>query len=104
MNTDRLASCYRWIEYAAFGRGLERARSAFLGRLAGARRVLVLGEGDGRALKEMLAIAPGCQFDVIEMSAQMIALARKRTGDSERVRFFCRDVRSPFRNRIMTPS
>ena len=36
--------------------------------------------------------APETQFDVIEASAQMIALARKRIGDSDRIRFFCQDA------------
>jgi len=92
MDVDRLARWYRWIEYAAFGRALEGARFAFLNRLAGARRVLVLGEGDGRALREMLAIAAEARFDVVDGSAEMIALARTRVGDSERVRFFRQDA------------
>jgi len=92
MDVDRLAGWYRWIEYLAFGRALERARFAFLNRLAGARRVLVLGEGDGRALQRMLAIAAGARFDVVETSGEMIALARARVGDSERVRFFRQDA------------
>jgi len=92
MDVDRLARWYRWIEYAAFGRALERARFAFLDRLADARRVLVLGEGDGRALQQMLAIATEARFDVVEASAEMIGLARERVGDSERVRFFRQDA------------
>jgi SAM-dependent methyltransferase len=94
MDADRLARFYRWIEYAAFGRALESARFALLDRLQGCRRVLVLGEGDGRALERMLAVAPVAEFEVIESSRAMIALARQRVGNCERVRFFCEDARS----------
>jgi hypothetical protein len=58
--------------------------------------VLVLGEGDGRALKQMLAAAPRARFDVIEASIKMIALARDRIGASDRVSFYCQDVLSGF--------
>ena len=95
MNVDPLARWYRWIEYLVFGRALERARFQFLGELSAARRVLVLGEGDGRVLERILAIAPEAQVDVIELSAEMIALARRRIGiDTIRVNFHHVDARS----------
>jgi SAM-dependent methyltransferase len=94
MEIGRLAPWYRWIEYAAFGRALERSRFAYLDRLAAARRVLVLGEGDGRTLGQLLSLAPQAQFDVIESSAEMVALARARVQNSGRVRFLCQDARS----------
>jgi len=92
MNIDPIARWYRWIEYAAFGRALERRRFAYLDRLSDARRVLILGEGDGRVLERLLAVAPAAEFDVIEMSAEMIALARARIGNSARVRFLQQDA------------
>lgn len=92
MNVDRLARWYRWIEYAVFGRALERHRSAFLGRLATARRILILGEGDGRTLARLLDAAPESRVDVVERSAKMIALAKKRTVNVDRVRFVLGDA------------
>jgi len=94
MNIDRLARWYRWIEYAAFGRALERRRFAFLHRLATARRVLVLGEGDGRTLERLLALAPQARIDVVELSIEMIALARRRGAIQDRVRFLQQDALS----------
>ena len=95
MNVDALARWYRWIEYLAFGRALERARFQFLGELRGARRILVFGEGDGRALERILAIAPEAKVDVIELSAEMIALARQRIGiNAGRVEFHRIDART----------
>ena len=76
MNCDRIARWYRWIEYAGFGRTLERRRQAFLSDLADARRVLALGDGDGRALAPLLAAAPYARVDYIDVSARMLELAR----------------------------
>ncbi len=87
MNIDRFARWYRWVEYGAFGRALERQRFAFLDRLADARRILVLGEGDGRALARLLVAAPQAEIDVVELSGQMIQFARRRAGNSKRVHF-----------------
>ncbi len=93
MNVDRFAPWYRWVEYGAFGRVLERRRFAFFHRLRGARRVLVLGEGDGRALRRLLEAAPAAEIDVVELSGAMIGLARQGAGRSERVRFRQEDAR-----------
>lgn len=94
MRIGRLARCYRWIEYAAFGRALERIRFVHLDRLRTARRVLILGEGDGRALERLLTIAPAAHFDVYDVSPEMIALAEARSRNQDRVRFKCADARS----------
>jgi len=94
MNIDRLAPWYRWVEYVAFARALEASRFAFLHRLAGARHILVLGEGDGRALARLLAVAPNACVDVYELSGQMIALARQRIANSPRVAFEQGDARN----------
>lgn len=81
MNCDRIARCYRWLEYAGFGRALEHRRAAFLSEVANARRVLVLGDGDGRALYALLRAAPHAQIDYVDLSARMLELARGRAGD-----------------------
>ncbi len=87
MNIDRFARWYRWVEYAAFGRALERRRFVYLDRLANARRVLIPGEGDGRTLEQLIVLAPQTQIDVLELSGEMIKLARRRDGNSARVHF-----------------
>ena len=94
MNIDRFAPWYRWVEYAAFGRALERRRFAFLDRLGNARRLLILGEGDGRTLVRLLAVAPGARIDVVELSGAMIELAERRTGGSDRIDFRQEDART----------
>ncbi|MFN7934793.1 MAG: class I SAM-dependent methyltransferase [Bryobacteraceae bacterium] len=89
MNADPLAPIYRWLEYAAFGRLLETCRFFFLPELRLARRVLILGEGDGRFLARFLQSNPTATVDVIEQSPKMIALARARLSapDLARVTF-----------------
>jgi len=80
VNCDPIARWYRWFEYAGFGRALERRREAFLSDVADARRVLTLGDGDGRALEKLLAAAPHARVDYIDVSARMLQLARARAG------------------------
>lgn len=94
MGIDRLAPWYQAVEYAAFGRALERCRFAYLDRLKDARRILLAGEGDGRVLQRLLAIAPRATFDVIDASPVMIQLSKSRAGHDPRVRFRCEDIRT----------
>ena len=94
MNCDPLARWYRWLEYAGFGRALERTRLAFLDTTATATRVLVLGDGDGRFLRAFLKVNPRAEIDCVDSSAKMLALARQRVGaaDAARVRFHHADA------------
>ena len=95
MDIGPLARWYRWLEYVAFGRALERSRFVHIDRLRQARHVLVLGEGDGRMLRRMLDAAPQARFDVVEASAEMVTLASARLAPADgRVRFTCADARS----------
>jgi len=94
MNCDRIASVYRWLEYAAFGRALERRRTAFLGEVSAARRALALGDGDGRALAALVAAAPEARIDYVDASAKMLELAQARAG-TDRVDYRRADARGP---------
>ena len=93
MNCDHIAPWYRWIEYAGCGRALERRRKAFLSDVSDARRVLTLGDGDGRALAALLAAAPHACVDYIDVSSRMLALARARAG-TEHVVYRKEDART----------
>ena len=89
MNADRLAPIYRWIEYAAFGHLLETCRFFFLPHLRSAGRILILGEGDGRFLAQLLRVNCHAAIDIVETSQAMIARARARipAQDTARVTF-----------------
>ena len=77
-NFDRVAHLYRWAEYAALGRLLERVRTVWLGRLGRQGEALVLGDGDGRFTAAMLAAHPAMSATAVDSSATMLALLRRR--------------------------
>lgn len=83
MNCDPIARWYRWLEYIGFGRELERRRLALLPEVATARRVLVLGEGDGRFLVRLVEQNQGASIDYLDLSDRMLELARRRTGSDQ---------------------
>jgi SAM-dependent methyltransferase len=80
MSFDRIASNYQFFETIAFGNALQRARIAFISRIRDDERVLVLGEGDGRFLAELLRRKPEAEIDCIDASAAMIQSARSRAA------------------------
>lgn len=92
---DGVASIYRWLEYATFGRALERARLAWIDQVPDNASVLALGDGDGRATAELLRRRPGCRVRVIDASARMLTLADRRLPPEarSRVTFECADLR-----------
>jgi ubiquinone/menaquinone biosynthesis C-methylase UbiE len=92
VNCDGIARWYRWLEYAGFGRELERRRFQFLPDLCDARHALALGEGDGRFLAKLAAQNPDAAIDCVDASARMLELARGRVG-AEQVHFYHADVR-----------
>lgn len=95
---DRLASAYRILELAAFGRALERARFVHLDHLSACRRILVLGEGDGRCLARLVRAAPTAQIDVLDISPVMLARAAAGLPPEDRPRVLLREadiLRSP---------
>ena len=79
---DRLAVSYRMLEYLSFGRDLERARFSLLPHLKDCRRILVLGEGDGRCLEQLVSVTPEAEIDCLDLSPKMLALAQGRLGNS----------------------
>jgi ubiquinone/menaquinone biosynthesis C-methylase UbiE len=93
-NFDALAVGYRALEWLAFGRDLERARFAWLDRLSDRRRILLLGEGDGRALARLADLAPQAHLHYLDASPAMLAQAQRNLGAraAGRVTFECGDA------------
>lgn len=86
MNCDRIARWYRWMEFASFGPELHRRRCHFLPGLK-ARKVLLLGDGDGRFLADFTRQCPETQLDYVDVSREMLTLASERTPPSDYVHF-----------------
>jgi ubiquinone/menaquinone biosynthesis C-methylase UbiE len=93
MNCDRIARSYRWFEYAAFGRALERHRVHYLPHLTDCSQALLLGDGDGRFLVELTSTNPAIRVDSIEASAVMLSLAQGRIA--------AKHIPSPSRIRLL---
>src|SRR5579884_25684 len=79
VNCDRIARAYRWFEYAAFGRELERRRFRYLSEVASAKRALILGDGDGRFLARFSRISEA-SVEYVDSSKRMLQLAGARAG------------------------
>ena len=56
VNFDRVARVYRLLEYVIFGGALQRARVRWFNALEQPQRALVIGEGDGRFLSELMRV------------------------------------------------
>lgn len=93
MNCDPIAHSYRWLEYLVFGCELERRRFRYLAEVAGARKVLVLGDGDGRFLERFARENPDAAINYVDSSSRMLELARMRAGAGN-IRYTLADART----------
>ena len=97
MSFDLVAPHYRWLETIAFGNALQRARTHWIDTIARPKRTLILGEGDGRFLCELVRAYPKIEVDCIDASEAMLHLARARLRrmhpeSFSRVHFFREDI------------
>jgi ubiquinone/menaquinone biosynthesis C-methylase UbiE len=80
MSFDVLAPHYRWMEIISAGDLLQCCRTAFLARIPTPQNVLILGEGNGRFLLKFRQQFPHTSVAVVDASARMLDLARKRVS------------------------
>ena len=80
MSFDRIARSYRLLETITFGQSLQRARVLWIDEIPRPKRALVLGEGNGRFLCELLRVHPKIDIDCVDASARMLSLAGKRAS------------------------
>ena len=78
MSFDFLAPHYRWMERLLAGSKLQRCRTAFIQEIPTPRRVLLLGEGNGRFLAELTVKYPDAEFTCVDASARMLQCASER--------------------------
>lgn len=81
-NFDRVAAIYRWAEYLSLGPLLQRTRTALLPQLNHPRNTLVLGDGDGRFLEQLLLLHRDCTALAVDTSAAMLRRLRDRCACS----------------------
>jgi hypothetical protein len=58
MSFDTLAPYYRALELVLAGKVMQQCRTAYLDQTTGVKRALLLGEGPGRYLVELLQVNP----------------------------------------------
>jgi hypothetical protein len=97
MNFDFLAPHYRRMETVLAGGVLQRARVQWIDALEGRARVLIVGEGPGRLLEEVVRRFPRARVTVVEQSGLMIDVAKRRLSGAgisqDKVRWVLTDVR-----------
>lgn len=98
MSFDRVAPLYRGLEWILAGTILQNARTCHFDRLGNARHILVVGEGIGRSLEQLVIRAPVAEITVIEASAAMIEIAKRRLSrmhlSVSRITWHHADIRS----------
>ncbi len=96
MNFDHLAAHYLWLENLFAGNLMQRCRTTFLNRAKNCRHALLVGEGPGSFLVELLRLNPQIHVTCIEQCAGMIQQARQRVAreqlDDSRILFQQTDV------------
>ncbi|MCF0070293.1 methyltransferase domain-containing protein [Dyadobacter sp. CY261] len=87
-NYDRIASNYDLLSRLVFGKSIVRAQQSLLRHIKPHTRILIVGGGTGWILEEIAKIYPsGLFIDYVEISTNMLDLARKRDCKANQVRF-----------------
>jgi ubiquinone/menaquinone biosynthesis C-methylase UbiE len=81
-NFDRVAAIYRWAEYLSLGPLLQRTRTTLLPHLGSPHHALILGDGDGRFLEQLLLRYPTCNALAVDISPAMLHRLRARCARS----------------------
>jgi Methyltransferase domain len=96
MNFQPLAAHYHWMENIFAGGLMQRCRTTFLSRTKDCRRALLVGEGTGKFLVELLRFNPQIQITCVEHCTGMIEQTRQRLAakklDATRIEFQQMDI------------
>jgi ubiquinone/menaquinone biosynthesis C-methylase UbiE len=80
---DLIADLYPLLEQIVFASALTRSRSFFARQVAGGKNILLIGEGNGRFLFEMVEQTSSASFTVVDSSARMLAAATRKIAALE---------------------
>jgi ubiquinone/menaquinone biosynthesis C-methylase UbiE len=75
---DWLAPHYRWMEWLLAGTKLRRCRAAFLPAIPSPCRALVVGQGHGVFVSELLKAHPNVHCTCVDVSSGMLEATRAR--------------------------
>jgi tRNA (cmo5U34)-methyltransferase len=91
---DLIAGFYPLMEQTVFGSKLSRARRFFIPRVTEGSKILLIGEGNGRFLFEMLNYSSSASVTVVDSSARMLTATARRiaTGDRSRIELIHADI------------
>jgi ubiquinone/menaquinone biosynthesis C-methylase UbiE len=92
---DLVASFYPLLEQTVFGSTLSRARNFFISQVTEGNNILLIGEGNGRFLFEMVKQNSSASITVVDSSARMLAAAARRLATVDhcaRIQFIHADI------------
>jgi ubiquinone/menaquinone biosynthesis C-methylase UbiE len=75
---DVLAPHYAWMEWLLAGKKLQRCRGVFVHAISAPRRALIIGQGHGAFVAELLKAHPGVRCTCVDSSSRMLEEARAR--------------------------
>jgi ubiquinone/menaquinone biosynthesis C-methylase UbiE len=81
---DFIADLYPVLEELVFGSTLSQSRKFFVPRVTEGNNVLLIGEGNGRFLFEVVKQTSSSTFTVVDSSARMLAAAARRIATLDR--------------------
>lgn len=94
-NYDNAAAFYDALSRMVFGKAIVRAQTFLLPFIPVNASVLIAGGGTGWILEEIARVQPnGLNITYVELSANMIALAKKRHCGNNHIELICGPVES----------
>jgi SAM-dependent methyltransferase len=78
-NFNLIARPYHWLEYLTLGNALENCRTHYLPQILDRSHALILGDGDGRFLAQLLKHNPQLHADAVDTSTTMLQILRRRS-------------------------
>jgi ubiquinone/menaquinone biosynthesis C-methylase UbiE len=84
---NSISAVYDRMANVVFGSTLNEAQCHFISAIPDRSKILILGGGTGKLLKELLKQRPQSKVTYIEASSKMIAIAKETTNNDSRVVF-----------------
>lgn len=82
-----IAPFYDQLAWFVFGNAIYKAQTSHLSCVQKHSRVLVLGGGTGKWLRELVRLNESCTIFYVEASSKMLDKAKENLNDSDRIKF-----------------